>query len=166
MEFPSHSGQVCERRSKKQNGVGGGIVLGKDEWRGCPPRKKVENNYLADLSGVALAKPEGRRKRWPVKEITRFRTIRIRLCGIKKREGERRAAKGYPPPPARKSKTTFEAISRFFQRLNVFGPLQSRPPRPETDGRAWVRASAVSRAAWAGPLRPRRARKSILSAAA
>jgi hypothetical protein len=39
---------------------------------GPPSYKKAENNYLADQSGVALAKPEGRRKRWPVKEITRF----------------------------------------------------------------------------------------------
>jgi hypothetical protein len=58
---------VCERRRKKQNGVGGGIVLGKG---GGAPHKKVENNYLADLSrrsgavaktdlsGVALAKPD------------------------------------------------------------------------------------------------------------
>ena len=53
---------------------------------GGTPGAKVENNYLADLSaearsakadlsGVVLAKPEGRQKRWPVKEITRFWAI-------------------------------------------------------------------------------------------
>jgi hypothetical protein len=45
---------VCERRRKKQNGVGGGIVLGKG---GGAPHKKVENNYLADLSAVAVYRP-------------------------------------------------------------------------------------------------------------
>jgi hypothetical protein len=53
---------AVELFSEKMNG--GGV-----------PHKKVENNYLADLSGVAFAKPEGRRKRWPVKEITRFWAI-------------------------------------------------------------------------------------------
>jgi len=48
----------------------------KEVWRGQPPRKKVENNSSADLSAVARsAKVEGRRKRWQVKEITRFWAI-------------------------------------------------------------------------------------------
>ena len=62
-------------------------VAGEREGR-YPPHRKVENNYLAACRAVALAeaetsaKPEGRRKRWRVKEITRFLAIRIRLCGI------------------------------------------------------------------------------------
>jgi hypothetical protein len=55
----SKTGSAVELFSEKTSGGGA-------------PHEKVENNYLAGLSRVDSAKPEGRRKRWLVKEITRF----------------------------------------------------------------------------------------------
>jgi hypothetical protein len=67
------------------------------------PRAKIENNYLTDLSGVALAKPETevmgmevrerilrRRSGFCVKALARKIPIRIRLWRIEA---------GTPPPP-------------------------------------------------------------------
>jgi hypothetical protein len=81
---------MCKGRNKKSKTESAAELFSEKVSGGGVPHKKVENNYLADLSaearsakadlsGVALANPEGRRKRWPVKEITRFWPIRIRL---------------------------------------------------------------------------------------
>ena len=143
------------------------------------PTASRENNYLAACRAVAR-----RAKTEPPPLVRRSFSVGGRKAktlsgegdneGLadlnsslwrKKRERERRAAKG-PPTPCKKVENNLRGNFSFFQRLNVFGPLQSHPPRLETHAHAWARAWAASRAAWAGPQRPRRARRSSPSAAA